>query len=140
MTEKTLVRVDRLIVNDQHERQFLQLQEAEPGPEGERRSLTIVIGPAEAGEISRGLTGVRTTRPLTHELLSRVVQALGARIAEVHIHDLREGVYFATLVLEHQGERLELDCRPSDGVALALRAGAPVYLAPRLFREGNEPG
>ncbi len=90
--------------------------------------LPIWIGPAEAAAIALVLRGESFARPLTHDLLAMVVDGLGGRVERVVITDQREGTYYARLFLERDREVVAIDARPSDGIALALRADAPVYL------------
>ena len=108
------------------------------------RVLPIFIGIPEALAIDRALKGVETERPMTHDLLVDVVEALEARVVRVTIDALLESsVYTATLVLgrgEDGGEKLYyVDARPSDAVAVALRAGAPIYVAERLRKYARAP-
>lgn len=99
------------------------------------RSFPIVIGFAEATEIQRVVTGMRTERPMTHELLHETIGALGARLAYVDIVDVRKNTFYARLLLEDEaGESLgQIDARPSDSIALALRAGCPLRVSESLL-------
>jgi bifunctional DNase/RNase len=95
--------------------------------EGEgARYLPIWIGAVEASAIAFAQQGEPTPRPLTHELLQRVVEALGDELEEVRITDVEDGVFFATLVF---GSGATVDARPSDSIALALRCGARILCA-----------
>lgn len=95
----------------------------------ENRSLPIWIGLFEANAIALELEKVKTPRPLTHDLLVSVVGVLGARLARVEVRSLQEATFFATLVLDDGEREVEVDARPSDAVALALRSGAPIFVA-----------
>jgi bifunctional DNase/RNase len=99
---------------------------------GERR-LPIIIGAFEAQAIALELEGMRPPRPMTHDLLKSVIEALDSNVTEVCIHDLRDGTFYAYLLLE-DGE-VEVDARPSDAIALALRCGAPIYVAEDVMEE-----
>jgi bifunctional DNase/RNase len=90
------------------------------------RYLPIWIGAVEASAIAFAQQGEPTPRPLTHELLQRVVEALGDELEEVRITDVEDGVFFATLVF---GSGATVDARPSDSIALALRCGARILCA-----------
>ena len=91
--------------------------------------LPIWIGASEAMSISMALNNINLERPLSHSLLLNALQALDARLTGVSITDLREGTFYALLEILI-GERLvQVDCRPSDGVALALRAGVPILVS-----------
>ncbi|HEY8346008.1 MAG TPA: bifunctional nuclease family protein [Symbiobacteriaceae bacterium] len=93
------------------------------------RLLIMEIGMLEGRAIALEAEGIRTPRPLTHDLLYRVIQELGARVAEVQIRDFRDKTFFANLVLTREGgETIIVDARPSDAIALALRAKAPIYV------------
>lgn len=96
-------------------------------------ALPIWVGPVEAMAISLAINAVETPRPMTHDLMGRVVQALGARLFAAEVVDLREGTFYAELVLlrgeGEGGEALRVDCRPSDAIALAARFGLPVRVA-----------
>ena len=91
------------------------------------RFLPIWIGPAEADAIAIKLQGVTPPRPLTHDLLESSITALGATVDYVVVTDLQNDTFYAKLVLDFNGERIELDSRPSDAMALAVRVGAPIY-------------
>lgn len=91
------------------------------------RFLPIWIGPAEADAIAIKLQGVTPPRPLTHDLLDSSITALGASVNCIIVSDLQNDTFYAKLILNVNGERLELDSRPSDAMALAIRAGAPIF-------------
>jgi bifunctional DNase/RNase len=91
------------------------------------RYLPIWIGPAEADAIAVKLQGVSVPRPLTHDLLSSVIEALGATIDSIIVSDLKNDTFYAKIVLTVDGGQMEIDSRPSDALALAVRVGAPIY-------------
>lgn len=92
------------------------------------RLLVMEIGLLEGRSIAMEAEGVRAPRPLTHDLMHQFIQGLGAQVADVRIRDFRDHTFFATVVLTRQdGTTVEFDARPSDAIALALRAGAPIY-------------
>lgn len=97
---------------------------------GTRRTLPIFIGPPEATAIAMALQGVATSRPMTHDLLRDVLEALGATLERVVITELRSTTYFAELSLVAEGgKRLPpVSSRPSDAIALAVRTGAPLFV------------
>ncbi|MGH7363425.1 MAG: bifunctional nuclease family protein [Candidatus Methylomirabilales bacterium] len=95
----------------------------------DRRALTMVIDPSAAVGIALPLQGVTPPRPYTHDLLLTVIRRAGYTLEKVVITDLKENTYFATLILRRGAEPLEIDSRPSDAIALALRAGAPILAA-----------
>ncbi|MDT8436424.1 MAG: bifunctional nuclease family protein [Gemmatimonadota bacterium] len=95
--------------------------------------LPIWIGPGEASAIAMVLAGIRFSRPLTHDLLDSVVRSLGSELVRVLITRVEDNTYFASLVFRRGGEMLSIDARPSDSVALALRASAPIFAARSLL-------
>ena len=92
------------------------------------RYLPIWIGPAEADAIAVKLQGVNVPRPLTHDLLRSVIDTLGATINSVIVSDLKSDTFYAKLILDVDGGRVEIDSRPSDALALAVRAEVPVFV------------
>ncbi|MCO6466970.1 MAG: bifunctional nuclease family protein [Bradyrhizobiaceae bacterium] len=106
----------------------LILKEAD-GP----RRMPIIIGIPEAQAIANELEGVRPARPMTHDLLRKVMEALGGHLKEVVIHTLREGTFYASLNFEYSG--LEVDARPSDAIAIAVRCGVPIYVTEEILNE-----
>ena len=96
--------------------------------EGHRR-LPIIIGAFEAQAIALEMEGIKPPRPLTHDLLKQITDNLGAIVNEVIIDELRENTFFAKIIIEVSGLTQEVDARPSDAIALAVRAEAPIYVA-----------
>ncbi len=91
------------------------------------RYLPIWIGPAEADAIAVKLQGVTVPRPLTHDLLRTVIKTLGATINSIIISDLRNDTFYAKIIFDVDGRQMEIDSRPSDALALAVRAEVPIY-------------
>ena len=91
------------------------------------RYLPIWIGPAEADAIAVKLQGVAVPRPLTHDLLNSVIDTLGAAINSIIVNDLKNDTFYAKVVLDTDGKQIEVDSRPSDALALAVRTGVPIY-------------
>lgn len=91
------------------------------------RYLPIWIGPAEAESIAIKLQDVSVPRPLTHDLLTDVVAHLGGTISSILISDLSNDTFYAKVVLDQNGSQVEIDSRPSDAIALAVRARVPIY-------------
>jgi len=92
------------------------------------RYLPIWIGPAEADAIAVRLQGVTTPRPLTHDLLSSVIDALGATVSSIIVSDLKNDTFYAKIILNVDGGQMEVDSRPSDALALAVREEVPIYV------------
>jgi bifunctional DNase/RNase len=103
--------------------------------------MPVWIGEAEARAIERALGGAPAPRPLTHDLLASVVAGLGAAVQAVEVSDLVDGTFIGTAVLEtERGELRRVDARPSDLLALALRTGAPIYVARAVLEEARIEG
>lgn len=100
-------------------------------------ALPIWIGPVEAMSISLALNEVETPRPMTHDLCVRLVESLGGRIVAVEVIALREGTFFAEIVMEVAGALKRVDCRPSDAVALAVRAHVPILVAESVLEQAG---
>jgi len=94
---------------------------------GTNRYLPIWIGPAEADAIAVKLQNVELSRPLTHDLLQSVISTLGASVEYIVVCGLKEDTFYARLALSADGDELDIDSRPSDALALAVRVGAPIY-------------
>jgi len=92
-----------------------------------KQELTLFIGPFEAQSIAVPLQQMKPPRPLTHDLALSFLSTFHSRLRRVIISDLKDNTYYATLYLEADGKELTLDSRPSDAIALALRAGVPIY-------------
>jgi len=105
--------------------------------DGERR-LPILIGPFEAQAISLPLEGSRPVRPLVHVLLPNVFDKLDATVDRVVIDDLWNGIYYAKIYVERNGVEIELDARPSDAIAVAVRFDAPILVADGIFEASFE--
>ncbi|MGQ9552593.1 MAG: bifunctional nuclease family protein [Anaerolineae bacterium] len=108
--------------------------------QGGKRYLPIWIGAFEAEAITVKLQGATMARPMTHDLLQRTINQLGGEILRVVISDLRQDTFFANIYVRQNGEELSVDSRPSDAVALAVRAGVPVFVADTVMEQaGIEP-
>ncbi|HOC02176.1 MAG: hypothetical protein BWX89_00689 [candidate division TA06 bacterium ADurb.Bin131] len=95
--------------------------------------LPIVIGLFEAQAILLTLEKEEFPRPLTHDLLKLVIDHLGGKIIRIEIHSLKENTYYANLIIEAGSQQIKIDCRPSDGIALALKASAPIFASEDLI-------
>jgi uncharacterized protein len=102
------------------------------------RVLPIWIGPAEASAIAMELQGIRPPRPMTHDLLKSVITGLGATVRQIRISALKEKTYFAELWLAREDHVFQLDARPSDSIALAVRVQAPIFTQSDLLEEPPE--
>jgi bifunctional DNase/RNase len=120
----------RIIISENHEQQVIILRETE----GEQ-SFPIVIGIFEATSIDRRVKSMQSPRPLTHDLVASVVEQMGGELQDICINELREHTYFAKLRIRHNGELVQVDCRPSDAIALAVTARVPIYVSEEVLEE-----
>ena len=100
-----------------------------------KRYLPILIGPFEATAIALALEGQTVPRPLSHDLMKSILDGLNAKLTKIIIHDIKDSTFYAKLVVENGGEDQEIDARPSDCIALALRANAPIYVTDKIVLE-----
>ena len=105
--------------------------------DGGERWLPIWIGEAEARSIALEIEHRESPRPNTHDLAQRLISGLRGAVERVVVTELRAGTYYATLTLTSGGQRVEIDSRPSDAIAIALRADAPIFVRSHLFEEAN---
>lgn len=103
------------------------------------RRLPIIIGAAEAQAIALELEKIDPPRPMTHDLLRDVFRATRANVTEVVIDELKDGTFYAKIHFEHGGEEKELDARPSDAVALAVRVDVPIFVELKVLEEAGIP-
>lgn len=101
------------------------------------RNLPIWIGEAEAISIAMAVEGNPSPRPMTHDLTRLLVERLGATVEYILVDDLYNNVYYAKLAITQNGKQIEIDCRPSDAIALAVRFKAPIYVADAVLEQGQ---
>jgi bifunctional DNase/RNase len=123
----------RIIISELDPHQIVVLKEVD----GER-NFPIVIGMFEAASIDRRVKGEQAPRPLTHDLIIAVVEQMGGEIQDIVISDLREHTYFAKLRVRKDGELTEVDCRPSDAIAVAVASRVPIYVNEDVLGEALE--
>jgi uncharacterized protein len=104
--------------------------------EGER-FLPIWIGAVEATAIAFALQGIVTPRPMTHDLLKNVIEQLNVQVSRIIITELKDSTFYATIELVHNGSTIEISSRPSDAIALAVRANVPIFGAPEVLEEAS---
>jgi bifunctional DNase/RNase len=102
------------------------------------RVLPIWIGSAEASSIAAEIHKQRPARPNSHDFAARLIEGLEGELLRVVVTEIRDGTFYAILVLESHGKRVEIDARPSDAIATALRAGAPILVRDQVFDEAGE--
>ena len=125
--------LNKIKIDENRNEQVIVLREKEG-----TRLLPVVIGIAEVNAIKLKLSGLEPPRPLTHDLLLSAIEELGAKLKEIHIDKLENNTFYAKLVLSRNGSgEVKVDARPSDSVALALRAGAPMFVAEEVLDEAG---
>jgi len=120
----------KIIISEMQDQQIIILKEVT----GERK-FPIVIGSGEAYAIDRRLKGKPTPRPLTHDLLANVIDELGGEIERIEINNLKDGTFFAQIVIRHNGMLKEIDSRPSDAIALGIATTVPIFVAEHVLDE-----
>lgn len=123
----------RIIISEVHEQQIIVLREVDGD-----RSFPIVIGLFEATSIDRRVQNKIPPRPLTHDLIVAAIEQLGGELQDIVINDLQDHTYFAKLRVRKDGELTEIDCRPSDAIAVAVTAKAPIWVAEHVLAETIE--
>ena len=126
------VTIDSIRVSLMSQHRIVVLKEEEGN-----RHLPIWIGPFEADAITLQLQGVDAPRPLTHDLLKTVIETLGAEVVHILISGLEKNTYFARIVLDVDGDTVEIDSRPSDALALSVRVNAPVFIADEVMDQAG---
>jgi len=126
------VRVDlaRIIISETSDQQVIVLKERD----GERQ-FPIVIGSYEAYAIDRRLKGFEHPRPLTHDLMANVIESMHGDLERIVVSDLRQGTFYAQLIIRLDGELIEVDARPSDAIALGVAMETPIFVAEHVLRE-----
>ena len=124
------VNIDSVRVSLMSQHRVVVLKDAESA-----RFLPIWIGPFEADAITIELQDVEVARPLTHDLLKATIEQLGAEVVQVAITELRNDTFYAEITLRVNGKRLEIDSRPSDAIALAVRAEVPLYVDAEVMEQ-----
>ncbi|MER2598183.1 MAG: bifunctional nuclease family protein [Caldilineales bacterium] len=122
------VKIDSIRVSLMSNNRVVVLKEAN----GER-FLPIWIGPFEADSITIELQGREVPRPVAHDLLKHIIYLLDAEVTRVLINDLASDTFYARIILRSEGEELEVDSRPSDAIALAVRCSAPIWVAEHVM-------
>jgi len=127
------VELSRIIINEMSDQQIIVLKERHG-----QRSFPIVIGVVEIFAIDRRLKGIKTPRPMTHDLLESVIRGLGAKIEKIVINDLRHHTFYAKITLNVDGRTVEIDSRPSDAIALGVASNTPIYVAEHVLEKASQ--
>ena len=120
----------RVSLMSQHRVAILKEEESE-------RYLPIWIGPCEADAITVELQEMEMARPLTHDILATTIAELGGTLSHILIRDLRNDVFFAHIMVNQNDESMEIDARPSDAIALAVRARVPIYVEEKVMEQAG---
>ena len=124
------MQLSRIVIQETVQEQIIVLSERNG-----QRSFPIVIGVNEAYAIDRRLKGYEVRRPLTHDLLSNVIEAMGGKVERIVVNDLRQGTFYAQLMIRRGGELIEVDSRPSDAIALGAIDETPIFVAEHVLDE-----
>jgi hypothetical protein len=126
------VELARVVISETSDSQIIVLREKDS-----ERAFPIVIGIFEAAAIDRKLNDRTVPRPMTHDLLESVIRQLGAKLERVIVNDLRDNTFYARLHLrrDSDGELVDVDSRPSDAIALAVRMDVPVFVEEQVFEK-----
>ena len=125
-----LMELSRILITEMGDQQVIFLRE-----KGGDRTFPILIGTGEALAIDRRLKQIPTPRPMTHDLLANVIEAMGGSLEKIVIGDLHEHTFIATLFIRRDGEVIEVDSRPSDAIALGVAFETPIYVAQHVLEE-----
>lgn len=125
--------LSRILIREMTDMQIIELSEVNG-----RRTFPIVIGLPEAFAIDRRLKGDHVPRPQTHDLLASVISKLDGELQEIVISDLKEGTFFAKLMIRQNGRMIEVDSRPSDAIALGVSQGVPIYVAEHVLEQASK--
>jgi bifunctional DNase/RNase len=120
----------RIIIIENGDSQVIVLREREGN-----RQFPILIGINEALAIDRGVKGLQTSRPMTHDLITAIIAQLDAELEQIVIHDLQDHTFYAKLILRRDGESIEVDCRPSDAIALGVVGHTPIMVDDNVLKE-----
>jgi bifunctional DNase/RNase len=132
MSELIELKIDSLRVSLTNQQRIVVLKQVDAD-----RFLPIWIGPYEAEAITIALQEIEVSRPQTHDLLNNLVILLGGRLTRVIISALKDDIFFGTLMVEKDGELIEVDSRPSDAIAIAVRAHVPIMVDIKVMEEAS---
>lgn len=122
------VKIDSIRVSLMSQHRVVVLKEIDSD-----RFLPIWIGPFEADAITVQLQQIQVARPLTHDLLKNIIDEMGAKISHVMVSELKNDTFYARIIMDLNGQSLEIDARPSDAIALAVRVRAPLFVAEEVM-------
>jgi bifunctional DNase/RNase len=105
----------------------------------ERRALPIFVGQDQADSIIKALEGHRPSRPLTHDLIANILDDCNIKLERIIIHSLTDDIFYAVLCIKSKGVKKEIDCRPSDAVAIAVRTNSPIWVLEEVVANASIP-
>jgi len=123
----------RIIISEIHEQQVIALKEVDGD-----RNFSIQIGIFEATSIDRKIKKILSPRPLTHDLLCKTILSLGGDLQQIQITELKDKTYFAQLKIKQNEKFIEIDCRPSDAIAIAVTMDVPIFVSEEVLIQANE--
>ena len=126
------VKVDRVTLDTASNRFVVILRD-----DVNRRWLPIVVGSPEAQAIALQLEQIAPPRPLTHDLIKHLLDSVEVRVSRIIVSDLRENTYYAMIGLQHSSNNTEIDARPSDAIALALRTDSPIFVEDEVMQKAS---
>ncbi len=132
MSDMIQVTIDSVRVSLMSPQRIITLREL-----GGKRTLPIFVGPPEAEAITVALQEIEMARPLTHDLLKNVINFFGGRIIRIEIISLRENIFFGNIIIEKDEEIIKIDSRPSDAIAMAVRAHVPILVDPEVMNNAG---
>ncbi len=103
----------------------------------EKRALPIWVGIFEANAIALEMEKIATPRPMTHDLIKNILDGLGATVQQIVVNDLEENTFFAVIEVNYSGNMVNIDARPSDAIALALRVNAPIFVTDKVVSKAK---
>ena len=126
------VKIDSLRVSLTNQQRIVVLKQVD-----DDRYLPIWIGPYEAEAITIALQEIEVSRPQTHDLLYNLFSIFNGHLLKVIISELKDDIFYGTLLVEKDGEEIKVDCRPSDAIAIAVRAHVPIMVSPKVMDEAS---
>ncbi len=129
-----VMKVSGIVLDPQSRTPILVLRDMD-----DRRALLIWIGPPEANSIMLVLENIKLSRPATHDLMNNIFKTLKVELKSVVIHDMKESTFFAQINFMNNGKEFSIDSRPSDAVAVALRADIPIFVSEQVMMSSSIP-
>lgn len=126
-------RISKIIINEQSDGQVIWIEE-----KAGSRAFAVIVGFFEATSLRDRVKNFNTPRPLTHNLIANCINGLGGKLVRVVVTQLKENTYFANLIVERDGETVEIDARPSDALVVAMQEKVPIYVSEDVLTEASK--